>query len=410
MLELLWFLIGSAATLAITLAVVRGQRRRNDARAQQKLTEVTRRAGENRPEIRRFVIGETQSIGHELGNLASGVEGHAQLLCEALGDPTSVPTRAEQLWSAVRRVRFFTEKILSFVHMGPLRLTATDVRALLIGLRQELEDHSGGSLEVHLSCADSLQLALADRSALRSAILFLVETVLTLEPDASILELHANTSFAEGEDSLQHVEIELQAQCEDTARPHPYTSEAIQIGYIAARNLIEAQQGTLAFEHTPGLNATASITLGATISMPEIDSLATVPVAPDHAFGGVMILENDPSIRAFLGQEIARHGRNIMSIGDGAAARALFERTPERFELLVLAQNARRGPAEQLAAQALAHNETVKVLFLAQHEGALDALPEPLRRRCATVTKPFGVLEVREALALILGTVAIARS
>ena len=123
-----------------------------------------------------------------------------------------------------------------------------------------------------------------------------------------------------------------------------------------------------------------------------------------------MILENDPSIRAFLGQEIARHGRNIMSIGDGAAARALFERTPERFELLVLAQNARRGPAEQLAAQALAHNETVKVLFLAQHEGALDALPEPLRRRCATVTKPFGVLEVREALALILGTVAIARS
>ena len=418
--SLLWFLLGCALSLGTMLLLARSARRRHQREAEVLRRRLERSDSQSGAETRNLVVGETAnvetvavSIGQELGNLATSVEGHAQSLCEVIGDPAHVPVRMEQLWNSVRRLRFFSEKILSFVHREPLPVRAIDIRELLTGVRQELEDHSGGSLEVNLVCADTLQQALGDAIALRNAVLFLVETLLGLEPDAGVLALRAHTRFddAEGQPSI---EIEIQAQCEDVMHPRRHAAESIQLGYVAARNLIVGQDGRLAFEHSPGLNATARIWLTIASSDEAVPIREPVvelrPPLPPHRFGGVLILENDASLRGLLSQEVERFGRNILSIGDGAAARSLFDATPERFELLVLAQGARRGPTEQLALHALEQSPEVKVLLLAQEHDLLEQLAPELRNRCHVVTKPFGLMELREALCHVLGSSLLAET
>ena len=55
-----------------------------------------------------------------------------------------------------------------------------------------------------------------------------------------------------------------------------------------------------------------------------------------------------------LTNELRRLGRHVIACDEGRAAESLYSATPERFELLILEQDARRLSGNALAAQAMA--------------------------------------------------------
>ena len=57
---------------------------------------------------------------------------------------------------------------------------------------------------------------------------------------------------------------------------------------------------------------------------------APVAAEPQHAYGGILIVEDDPAVRTVVAREMEKTGRRIFSCPDGAAARSLLLATPER--------------------------------------------------------------------------------
>jgi hypothetical protein len=107
----------------------------------------------------------------------------------------------------------------------------------------------------------------------------------------------------------------------------------VQFGYLAARNLLESQGALLSFDHVQGLRVSCLISIPAAQSG-ELEAQQQGPNPEEgHAFGGILILEDDRSIRDMLACELRKTGRNIFTAADGASARSLLEATPERFEL-----------------------------------------------------------------------------
>lgn len=410
---LLWFLVGSAVTLAVTLAIVARDRRRRERVVRAQLAELEVRANAPKVVHNTVVLGETKSldqlaraVGSELATLSSGVEGHAQLLCEGIGDPELVAVRAERLWSATRRVRLFAEKVQSFAQRESIVLGPVCLGSFLQGLREELENHVGRPLGLTIEAPASLPKALAERQSLQYAALFAIEALLLRDPHAGRMVLLARRGYTddEGEDDVETARVQLVFELHGEAgRAEAKPTDELQLTWVAAKNLLEVQRGQITLEEHADNVTTAILTLRTC----ESPAPATVPAAlpsearhrTPHAFSGAMIVEPDPSVRELVAEEVGRSGRKPVTLGDAASAGSLFRRTPERFELLVLATDTVESPNELLAAVALTEHPNLRVVLLGPDERARERLPVALRRRAHFVRKPFGALEVRDALA-----------
>lgn len=344
-----------------------------------------------------------EGLGSELADLATGVEGHAQLLCEAIGNPRLVASQAGRLWTSVRKLRLFSEKVISSRRTPVVRRTPTDVGPLLFSLRQELEDYSGAGLQVKCETATYLPLAMADRQALRKAILFLVDTLLDLETDAGVLVLQASNKV--DDDLAPSLEIEIRVEGENSQLAPLDAMQRPALGSAAASNLIRCLGGQLTLEHCPGLCSTARIQLEAALpeATPAAEIQAPQPAPVQHPFGGILIVEDDPGVRAVVAREMEKTGRRIFCCADGAAARSLFAATPERFELLILDREARRQPGAKFATEALAQSPDLKILLLGSEPNSERAVSPSPGARCQQLHKPFGIIELREAVQQLLG-------
>jgi CheY-like chemotaxis protein len=340
-----------------------------------------------------------RNVGHELANVSSAIEGHAQLLCEAIGTPHLVASRAERLWQGVHRLRLVSEKLLSFTNVDPIEVGPLRIRPFLARLAREIEAYSGGGLGVDVACAEFLPRALASERALRNAALFLVDTLIELEPTVHRLTLRAFASISEEHDTRIDIELCLESDDVGVARPNP-TSPAFRMSYHAARNLLRAQGAGLEFGRAEGANLSCFISLRAALGEPEPTPPAgTAPRV--HRFGGVLVLEDDPIVRGMITQELRGTGRNVVTCADGAAARSLMEATPERFELIILDLAVRREDGAALARRALSLDPDVTVLLLSC-SGAKNESVDP--QRCHLLKKPLEIAELRAALASLLGS------
>ena len=396
--SLVAFTIGSV----LTLLVMRRTRQRDAIeRYEFKPPVVSVKSGTRNQEQ---ALAETaEDLGSELADLATGVEGHAQLLCESIGNPRLVATQAQRLWSSVRKLRLFSEKVLSSRRTPAVRRTATDVGSLLKSLRQELEDYSGAGLRVKCATASFLPPAMADKQSLRKAVLFLVDTLLDLETDAGVLVLQASNKV--DDDLVTSVEIEIRVEGEDSQRTGRDAVQPSTLGYAAANNLVHCLGGKLQLEHWPGLCSTARIQLDSapTEEPAAVPEPLEEPLPTQHPFGGILIVEDDPGVRAVVAREMEKTGRRIFCCADGAAARSLFAATPERFELLILDREARRQPGAKFAAEALAQSPDLKILLLGCEPGNERGIAPAPGARCKQLHKPFGIVELREAVHQLLG-------
>jgi CheY-like chemotaxis protein len=360
-------------------------------------------------ELARRLLDETtrdletlaSGLGEELATMASAIEGHAQLLCEGLGDPQVLAVRADRLWTGVRRLRMFSEKILSFGQVEALQLEPVDARSALDQIAQEIEE-TGSRLKVRVSSSGYLPPMLANERALRNAALFLVDTLLRIETRASRLELRAHAEVFE--DQATRVRIEIWAEADESGAPHAPTDHAVHLGYIAARNLLEAQDARLAFDEVEGLSVACFLSFPTTQETTIFPEPAEEPRAAEtpHHYGGVLILESDPEVRSLIAHELHALGRKMVSCVDGASARSLLEATPDRFELAVLSADARVEGGCSIAALAAERIENVRILLLTTRPIASADLPQGVDIRL--LQKPFGLQELRDTIRLMAGS------
>ncbi|MCB9872225.1 MAG: response regulator [Planctomycetes bacterium] len=424
--ELFWFLMGSALTLAATFFLTRIREPVPEPTA----APTTEEPVDTAPSApRRFVLTDSRTleelaiaVRRELVTLVSGVESHAQTLGEDLG------CDGEQLWHALRQLRLFTEKLRACAPIGSLPRSPMNIRALLAATRRELDDYSPASLPVHLQLAPSLPRASGNPGAMRLAVLFVIEAMVALDPDGLSIEAHT----AENDDDELQVYIRIGAEL-DAERHTTVAAEStgpgpeVTFGLTAARNLLAAQGAELSFDVTPGLDAAVCISLAASPESPAegeetpaADSAAqqisrqpgvpTEPVVPEsvaanvHPYGGVLIVESNPALRDILASEFGRARRNVIACGDGAAAQTLFGATPQRFELLVVEQACRRVPGAELVRAATRFDRGIGIVYVTNGPDIAvepDIAEHPHLR---VLAKPFGVMELRERVAEVLGS------
>jgi hypothetical protein len=404
-IELAWFAAGAAVAAAAAFVLRARAGREPMARssaaplAAPPPTERPRDAGAGLPDdARRCAV----SVAEELATLVSGVEGRAHALIECAPHRELLPAAAEALLTAIQRLRTLHNKLLAYGQGSTAELGTTDLGDLIAGLGDELQNLQLG-LELRWDPPPTLPRLAANPAVLREALLFLCSALLRAERGATQLTIDAEWSLADDAPGL-HLELALEWAAECPSRSSdPGTDVAFSIEHQAAANLIQGLGGSVAFKHLPGRAAVALVTLPVEPATadgwaPAPAKTTDEPAGPRHRYGGALVLEADPSIRAMLANELKATGRAVFACADGAAARSFLAATPERFELLIV-DHANRLHGDDALGEAIRNLAPNLKICVLGPGGAAPAETWPNMHR---IEKPFGVHELRQALASVL--------
>jgi hypothetical protein len=278
------------------------------------------------------------------------------------------------------------------------------VEALLTGLRDEL-DASELGLQMTWNLPRPQQTLNGSIEDLLGALVFVSMALQQLERGALRLSIHVEPCFDCAEPTVQ-LELDLERdEAPHRAPPPSVPPPAFLVARNAAQNLVRRLGGTMSIDHEPGHSARALLRLPAvnpdavlaSAPQPALPTVEVPALGRSHRYGGALLIESDPTVRSMLATELKATGRAVFACADGAAARSLMQATPDRFEMLVVDHAARLDAGDQLAATAARLCPTLKVLVLS--DLADQQLPADLAPRVTRIRKPFGVHELRRALA-----------
>lgn len=424
MYELLWLLLGAAATLGALRALARpaldpAERQRGRPASTPPTPESIGTAAASPPSVaeprtggavtpavpsresRQLVL----SLADELANLVSGVEGKSHDLIEAAADVTRVPLAAEALVAATQRLRTLHRKLQAFGHLPPrpapaARVTLPDVVARL---REELQ-HLQLGLELRWDPPPHLADIAVAAETVHDALTFLCVAMLRTERGATRLSVISESCFAGSSPSLK---LELVLEWSAEAPKHTaqlLADPAVALDLEACYHLITSHGGELSLQHLPGRSVRAEVRWPMALPEPaaheDAPATASKPALPrprSHLYGGALVLEADPAVRAMLARELKASGRAVFACADGASASSFLQATPDRFELLIVDDPHRLGAGDPLATTIQELAPALKIFALAPGQAALPGWPH-----LHHLQKPFGVHELRAALASVL--------
>jgi hypothetical protein len=400
--ELVWFAAGAVATIAATHLLRARSARRN--RVPTPLPTGDRApAGDEVADIDRAASRQVAvSVAEELANLASGVEGSAHSLVESAPNRAMLPAAAQRLLDAVQRLRTLHSKLIAFGKGAEAVHGPTDLAQVVSGLTDELQ-HLQLGLELQWDPPPGLPQVATSPEIVRLALLFLCSALLRAERGATHLSIDAETWLTNADPWIQ-IELSLEWVAEtEGSGPELGHDDAGAVDRQAATNLVRSQGGEVTFTHLPGRSARVLLRLPAAQDASAGEPVLPVTIlkgAPEvlrHHYGGALVLEADPSIRAMLANELKATGRAVFACADGASARSFLEATPERFELLIVDHHHRLDAGDPLGQTIRSLAPRLKICVLSPRGAPLPGWPA---MHC--IRKPFGVHELREALATVL--------
>jgi PAS domain S-box-containing protein len=348
-------------------------------------------------------------IAHDFNNLLTAILGSLELAVPRVEGQPRLERLIENARGAAERGASLTKRLLSFSRTHDLHARATDVNALIEGMRDLFGRSLGGLVSVRTDLAPNLPAALVDPDQLELAVLNLCINARDAMPEGGqITVATAATRIADDPDLAPGTYLRVSVT--DTGSGIPpeilkrvcepfFTTKAVGqgtgLGLAMVFGLAQQSKGRFHIESEVGRGTRVELALPCAEGAAETADAAEteVPVAARPA--RVLVVDDDPEVRHVTASFLADFGYSETEAESGAAALALLE--GERFDLVVadLAMPGMSGV--DLAASVRAMRPDLPVLILTGHADAIE-IPEDL----PVLAKPFQSAELARQVSALL--------
>jgi two-component system, cell cycle sensor histidine kinase and response regulator CckA len=286
-------------------------------------------------------------VAHEVNNMMLIVLGYAEFLTRDQILPEPLREHAVEIQRAAKRASDISQQLLAFSRRAashPYAVALDDtMRELMPAVRQLLGN--GQELTFVLACPHRIWI---DEGQLGQVITNLALNARDAMPSGGTLAVTTDATELAG-DVTDHTSAAIPAGCyarisvRDTgagmdartvARMFEpfFTTKAVGqgtgLGLSVLVGIMEQSEGYLAVESTPGTGTTF------TLYFPSLPDAAApgagkeqTPGAPDVTIGGtILVVDDEPAIRALAAQSLESHGFRVLLASDAAAALDLVDR------------------------------------------------------------------------------------
>jgi len=348
----------------------------------------------------------TGGVAHDFNNLLTPILGTLDLLLTRAEAGTREHRLVEGAHQSAVRARTLVQRLLAFARRQPLDKRATAIGPLVRGLEDLFRSTLGPAVALELDADDTLPPAMADPNQLEMALLNLVVNARDAMPDGgriaiALAEVKAADASGVGPGAYLRLSVSDTGEGMDaeTLRraTEPFFSTKASgagtgLGLSMVHGLMGQLGGAMRIASEPGRGTHIELLLPVT----DASGDAKLSVADTAAASGplsVLLVDDEPLVRANTAAMLAELGHRVTSCGSGAEALELLG-DGTAPDLLVTDQVMPGMTGVQLAAVARRKRPALPVLIVSGYPAGDE--PEVMAGRLA---KPFGLAELSAAVA-----------
>ncbi|MBT3702145.1 MAG: PAS domain-containing protein [Alphaproteobacteria bacterium] len=363
----------------------------------------------------------TGGIAHDFNNLMAVMIGNAEMLVDIVEHDENAKQNVEAIIRSIERGSSLTSRLLAFSRQQSLSPIAVDVTQLIVDLEDMLRRTLGEATDLQVESVANLWHALIDPHQLESALLNLAINARDAMPGGGTLVIETSnvtfdTDYAKAHEEVQPGEYVVIAVSDTGSGMAPDVLEKVfepffttkdvgkgsGLGLSMVYGLAKQSNGHLTIYSEVGQGTTVRLYLprGPVLRAANDDAVEDARPAPGSE--RILVVEDDPGVRAVSVNMLSSHGYEIVEAEDGKEAIALLEGNP-KFDLLftdIVLPGGMNGMDIVDAAQKI--QPGIKVLYTTGYAERAVVHNDELDLNAEVVNKPYRRSELLEKVRAIL--------
>ena len=312
----------------------------------------------------------TGGIAHDFNNLLTVVVGGLDIIVKR-ADDDKLRQYAENALAAAERGARLTGQLLAFSRVQRLEVTPTYVAPIIQNMRPLLRNVLGPGIEKRFDLDEAMMPVMADPTQLEVAVLNLAINARDAMPDGGVLTFATAPVQIAGDPEMEDGDyIELTISDTGTGMPPEVLERAFEpffttkevgkgtgLGLSMVYGMARQSGGGARIESTPGQGTSVKLLFrkadGPIAEAADGADEADGPAAA-HGPQSILVIDDDPDVRAFIAASLEEHGYEVHQAADGARGHAELQPQEARpgDRRLHHARPVGRGRRQQAAGQA----------------------------------------------------------
>ncbi|MFL5197994.1 MAG: GAF domain-containing protein [Microvirga sp.] len=351
-------------------------------------------------------LGEMASgVAHDFNNLLASVLGRAQLLLRRVQEPQLrqwlqvIERAALDGAQTVRRLQEFTRIRRDQPMVGlDVNLVVRDVLDITQSRWKDEPTSKGLTLDVRLNLGE-VPTVVGDAAELREALTNLILNALDAMPEGGTLTLTTGLVDDRVEVVVADTGVGMPAEVREKVFDPFFTTKGPQgtgLGLSMTYGIVSRHGGSIVVESEPGQGSTFRLSFPRGGEARPVLPEATQE-APAVRSLRCLVVDDEPPVRAVLGDILESAGHSVVTLGDGAEAIARF--AAESFDLVVTDLAMPRVSGWQVARAVKQTAPKVPVFLVTGFGVELSAEERQTHGVDIVLVKPLQIQEILDAVA-----------
>lgn len=360
----------------------------------------------------------TAGVAHDFNNMLAVILGNAELLEDELGENDP---RLAAVFHGSKRASDLTHRLLAFSRKQVLKPETIDANSLISDitglLRRTLEEH----IDIETIMTAGLWHCEVDPAQLENVMVNLAINARDAMPDGGKLTIEtanvpldiefaaSQADFNPGEYVMLSV-IDSGCGMPQDVRDHAFepffTTKSVGAGSGLGLSMVygfaKQSGGHVTIQSAPDDGTTIKLYLPRSSAIPTVEQDATTNEAPIARGETVLVVEDDPDVRALAIALLSSLGYRIMEAATGAAALEQMESSNRVNLLLTDVVLAGGMNGRELAAEADQRTPRIPVLYMSGYTEHAILNHGRLDKEAMLLQKPFRRTELARAVRLAL--------
>ncbi|MDA0786362.1 MAG: PAS domain S-box protein [Proteobacteria bacterium] len=356
----------------------------------------------------------TGGIAHDFNNLLAVIQGNAEFVSDLLGSDNE---HTKAILRAANRGAELTQRLLAFSRQQPLQPRPTEVAKLVSGMVGLLQRTLGEAVEIETAIQDDLVPVMADPGQLENALLNLAINARDAMPSGGRLAIecryvHVDEAYHREEPDAEvgdHVVLsvsdtgtgmsaDVQAKAFDPFFTTKDVGEGSGLGLSMVYGFARQSGGHVTIYSEEQVGTTVRIYLPVARDAVRDEPLAEILDVPSGQGESILVIEDDPDVRALAVQILQDLGYAVDAVPDAARAEHALAggKLPDLILSDVVLPGGVSGPV--FAETARARYPGIRIIFMSGYPEAAAKRNGFLGSDSVLLNKPFQRRELAKAV------------
>jgi two-component system cell cycle sensor histidine kinase/response regulator CckA len=362
-------------------------------------------------------------VAHDFNNLLTIVDLNAQLLERKLYPQDPLWEHVQQIREAGERASRLTGQLLSFSRREVIEPQVIDLSRAVDNLSWMLRRVTGESIQVITALARDLQPIKVDPSQIEQVIINLTLNARDAMPQGGRLSIETANCAISATDAAERLNVQpgeyvvlavsdTGIGMDDNVKAHIFepfftTKEQGQgtgLGLPTVYGIVKQNAGHIWVHSEVGKGTTFRIYLPAASEdeMPEERPLRAPPPSAVRGSETILVVEDEPSVRALAVRILQSHGYEALAAADGPEALRISQKHHRPIDLLLTDVVMPEMNGKELAEQLRREQPDMRVVFMSGYGEDVIAHHGVLNEGTTLLPKPFNLDTLTQKVRAIL--------